>query len=91
MITLYNFIVILSLKFFRMISRFYMWTVLENHISLLPTFKQRSLSYAQTHFWMFLKLLYPRFLCFDYGLACIPTVDNYTDVRYSYVITLCYL
>jgi len=59
----------------------YSWTVLENHVSLLPTLRERALSYAQTHFWYLFKLLFPRYLCFDYGYACIPTVHTWTDPR----------
>lgn len=59
----------------------YKWTILENHISLLPDFQSRALSYGQMHFWYFFKLLYPRHLCFDYGHACIPTVERVLDWR----------
>ena len=59
----------------------YKWTVLENHVSLLPDFKSRSLSYAQTHFWYMFKLIYPRYLCFDYGFSCLPLVHQYLDLR----------
>ena len=59
----------------------YQWSVLENHVSLLPSFLERSLSYAQTHFWYVFKLVYPRYLCFDYGFACIPTVHVWMDPR----------
>ena len=59
----------------------YQWSILENHISLLPTFLERSLSYAQTHFWYVFKLVYPRYLCFDYGFACMPTVHGWSDPR----------
>lgn len=61
--------------------RLYRWTVMENHVSLLPDTQARVLSYAQTHFWYAFKLVYPRHLCFDYGYACIPTVRNVLDVR----------
>lgn len=61
--------------------RLYKWTVLENHISLLPSFQSRALSYAQTHAWMLIKLMYPRYLCFDYGLSCLPVIDQWTDWR----------
>lgn len=57
------------------------WTLLENHISLLPSFKQRALSYAQSHFWYAFKLVFPRYLCFDYGYACINTIDHAVDWR----------
>lgn len=59
----------------------YTWTVMENHIHLLPTFQERALSYGQSHFWYLMKLLYPRHLCFDYGYACIPTVSSILDVK----------
>jgi len=62
-------------------NRLYKWTILENHISLLPNFKVRALSYAQMHFWYFWKLVYPRYLCFDYGHACIPLVHDLIDWR----------
>ena len=59
----------------------YQWTVLENHVSLMHDFTHRSLSYAQTHFWYLAKLVFPRYLCFDYGYACIPTVHSTVDPR----------
>ena len=59
----------------------YKWTVLENHISLLPSFKMRVLSYAQSHFWYFFKLIYPRYLCFDYGFSCLPIISLFLDSR----------
>lgn len=62
-------------------SMLYEWTILENHVHLLPTFKARALSYAQTHFWYIAKLIYPRYLCFDYGFLCIPTIHEFVDVR----------
>lgn len=59
----------------------YQWSHLENHINLLPKLTDRALSYAQSHFWYLMKLLYPRHLCFDYGYACIPTVHSFLDPR----------
>lgn len=61
--------------------KLYSWSELENHIHLLPSFTERTLSYAQTHFWYMWKLFYPRHLCFDYGYACIPTIHNFADIR----------
>ena len=61
--------------------RLYTWTVLENHVHLLPTLQERALTYAQTHFWYAAKLLYPRQLAFDYGFACLPTVHSLADPR----------
>ena len=59
----------------------YEWTMLENHIHHLPSFKERALSYGQSHFWYLFKLCFPRYLCFDYGFACIPTIHNLADIR----------
>jgi tetratricopeptide (TPR) repeat protein len=59
----------------------YQWTHLENHIHHLPSLKERVLSYAQSHYWYLMKLLYPRHLCFDYGFACIPTIHSFCDLR----------
>ena len=59
----------------------YKWTILENHISILPHFKERALSYSQTHFWYIFKLIYPKYLCFDYGYSCLPLVHVLSDVR----------
>lgn len=59
----------------------YKWTILENHIHLLPSLHDRILSYAQTHFWYIFKLIYPRYLCFDYGFVCIPTIHSLFDIR----------
>lgn len=39
------------------------------------------MSYAQCHFWYFIKLVYPRYLCFDYGYACLPTIHSWLDWR----------
>ena len=68
-------------------SKLYNWTILENHISLLPNIKERVLSYAQMHFWYFFKLVYPRYLCFDYGYACIPVVTRLSDWRNLFSLT----
>jgi tetratricopeptide (TPR) repeat protein len=62
-------------------TKIYEWTKLENHIYQLPTFKERFLSFAQSHFWYLFKLCFPRYLCFDYGFACIPTIHEIGDVR----------
>lgn len=60
----------------------YQWTIMENHVALMPTFfPDRVLSYAQHHFWYFWKFVYPRHLCFDYGFECIPVVTSVWDWR----------
>lgn len=59
----------------------YTWTLMENHIDGLPSFTSRALSYGQSHFWYLFKLLFPRYLCFDYGFDCIPTIYGIADVR----------
>ncbi|CAM9386702.1 unnamed protein product, partial [Ectocarpus fasciculatus] len=62
-------------------TELYPWTVMENHISIIPDTQTRVLSYAQTHWWYVFKLVYPRHLCFDYGYHCMPTVDSILDYR----------
>ncbi len=64
-----------------LVCRLYRWTALENHVALLGSPLARALSYAQSHAWYALKLVYPRHLCYDYGLACLPTVTSLTDPR----------
>ncbi len=66
--------------------KIYPWTILENHIALLPSFKDRFLSYAQTNSWYFFKLIFPKYLCFDYGYACIPTIHEIFDIRNLFVL-----
>lgn len=66
----------------------YTWTIMENHIHLLPSLKDRTLSYSQTHFWYIFKLLYPKYLCFDYGFTCIPTIHDLSDWRNVLPLTL---
>ena len=66
----------------------YPWTMLENHVTFLPTFRERALSYAQCQFWYFAKLVYPRYLSFDYGYACIPTIHSLLDVRNVFPVSL---
>lgn len=67
-------------------TKVFEWTILENHIMHLPTRKERFLSYAQTHFWYFFKLCFPRYLCFDYGFACIPTIHEFSDFRNAFAM-----
>jgi tetratricopeptide (TPR) repeat protein len=76
----------------------YQWTVMENHIDPIPEFLPRVLSYGQSHFWYVFKLLYPRYLCFDYGFDCIPTIYSVWDIRnllplsaYSLILGLSYM
>ncbi len=59
----------------------YKWTYAENHVHLMPSFSARAMSYGQSHFWYIAKLFYPRYLCFDYGLACLPTIVSFFDIR----------
>lgn len=66
--------------------KIYPWSILENHIALLPSFKDKFLSYAQTNSWYFFKLIFPKYLCFDYGFACIPTIHEIFDARNLFVV-----
>ena len=54
----------------------YPWTIMENHITLQGETMTRILSYAQTHVWYAVKLIYPYHLCFDYGYHCLPIVRS---------------
>lgn len=62
----------------------YKWTILENHVDIIPDSGVRMLSYAQSHFWYGMKLLYPKYLCFDYGYACLPVITTLMDSRNLY-------
>lgn len=64
------------------------WTVLENHVHTLPSLQTRILSYAQTHVWYAVKLFYPKYLCFDYGYSCLPTIESLVDTRNILPFTL---
>lgn len=75
----------------------YTWTMMENHIALQPLLSTRILSYGQSHFWYFMKLCYPYYLCFDYGYDCIPMISHLFDIRnvlplfvYSIIVILLY-
>ena len=59
----------------------YKWSVLENDISLLPSPTSRALSYMHVHSIYLWKLLFPFFLCYDYGWACISPVLSFADYR----------
>jgi hypothetical protein len=72
----------------------YEWTILENHINLLPTFKERTLSYAQSHFWYVCICLCIYMLMYLYAYVsiflCIYMLMHLflTDVLYSYIYIL---
>ena len=57
----------------------YRWSIMENHVLLMPSLRQRTLAYAQYHFWYFWKLLFPSHLCFDYGYKCVRDVECFAD------------
>ncbi|CAN0174698.1 unnamed protein product, partial [Hapterophycus canaliculatus] len=48
-------------------ERWQRWGVLENDISILPSRKERALSYSSIHAMYALKLLWPAKLCYDWG------------------------
>ncbi|CAM9090033.1 unnamed protein product, partial [Scytosiphon promiscuus] len=60
-------------------ARVRQWGVLENDISILPSRKERALSYAFTHAVYASKLLWPAKLCYDWGFSCIPHVTSFAD------------
>jgi len=66
----------------------YRWSIMENHVLLMPSLMQRSLAYAQYHFWYFWKLLFPAHLCFDYGYKCVRDVERIADPMNLLPLTL---
>ncbi|OQR96016.1 transmembrane and TPR repeat-containing protein 4 isoform X2 [Achlya hypogyna] len=79
-------------------DRLYVWTVMENDISLLPWGAPRLLTTLHTHAWYLWKLLWPQHLCYDYGFRTLPVVESWRDGRnlltlaaYVFMVLLLYL
>ena len=64
---------------------------LNNINNTLNTLKIHIFSYFQTNFWYFMKLIYPKYLCFDYGYLCIPIIYDLFDYRFVISWILCVL
>lgn len=57
------------------------WNVLANSVANADDRLTRWLSYAHIHAWYLWKLLWPRWLSFDYGFNTIPHITNVLDPR----------
>ncbi|POM78680.1 Hypothetical protein PHPALM_3768, partial [Phytophthora palmivora] len=60
------------------------WNILANNVVMQESRLTRMLSYAHLHAWYLWKLLWPRWLCFDYGYNTIPVIESITDLRNMY-------
>ena len=61
----------------------YRWSLLENHVALLPSVVHRALSYAYIHARYLWLLLWPArgSLCFDHGFDALPAITALWDNR----------
>lgn len=57
------------------------WNILANSVAVNPDRTTRLLSYAHTHAWYLWKLVWPRWLSFDYGYDTIPVIASVWDTR----------
>lgn len=57
------------------------WNILANSVAVHPDRTARLLSYAHIHAWYLWKLVWPRWLSFDYGFDTIPVITSVTDVK----------
>ncbi|KAG2936745.1 hypothetical protein PC114_g41 [Phytophthora cactorum] len=62
------------------------WNILANNVVVQETRLTRMLSYAHLHAWYLWKLVWPRWLCFDYGYNTIPVIESITDPRNVYTL-----
>ncbi|KAF1784707.1 Tetratricopeptide repeat [Phytophthora cactorum] len=62
------------------------WNILANSVVVQETRLTRMLSYAHLHAWYLWKLVWPRWLCFDYGYNTIPVIESITDPRNVYTL-----
>lgn len=66
--------------------RYKNWVMAENHVVYAKERSMRWLSYAHIHAWYLWKLLWPRWLTFDYGFNTIPNIAGFSDGRNLYTI-----
>jgi len=59
----------------------YRWTLLENHVALLPSAAHRAMSYAYVHARYLWLLAWPSGLCFDHGFDAVPALTALWDNR----------
>lgn len=62
------------------------WLISENHVMHAKDRSIRWLSYAHIHAWYLWKLLWPRWLTFDYGFDTIPNIAGFSDGRNLYTV-----
>ncbi|ETN11496.1 hypothetical protein PPTG_10366 [Phytophthora nicotianae INRA-310] len=62
------------------------WNILANNVVVQESRLTRMLSYAHLHAWYLWKLVWPRWLCFDYGYNAIPVIESITDPRNVYTL-----
>lgn len=62
------------------------WLIAENHVVYAKDRSVRWLSYAHIHAWYLWKLLWPRWLTFDYGFNTIPNIAGFSDTRNLYTL-----
>ncbi|KAE9353073.1 hypothetical protein PF008_g5160 [Phytophthora fragariae] len=62
------------------------WNILANNVVVQESRLTRTLSYAHLHAWYLWKLVWPRWLSFDYGYDTIPVIESMTDPRNVYTL-----
>lgn len=62
------------------------WNILANSVVVHERRLTRMLSYAHLHAWYLWKLVWPRWLCFDYGYNTIPVIESIVDPRNIYTL-----
>ncbi|KAG1688503.1 hypothetical protein DVH05_003594 [Phytophthora capsici] len=60
------------------------WNILANNVAVQENRLVRILSYMHLHVWYLWKLVWPRWLCFDYGYNTIPVIESIFDPRNVY-------
>ncbi|EEY58347.1 uncharacterized protein PITG_01003 [Phytophthora infestans T30-4] len=62
------------------------WNILANSVVVQESRLTRMLSYSHLHAWYLWKLVWPRWLCFDYGYNTIPVIESIVDPRNIYTL-----
>ncbi|KAI9996437.1 hypothetical protein PInf_014160 [Phytophthora infestans] len=63
------------------------WNILANSVVVQESRLTRMLSYSHLHAWYLWKLVWPRWLCFDYGYNTIPVIESIVDPRNIYTVS----
>ncbi|OQR94204.1 hypothetical protein ACHHYP_01619 [Achlya hypogyna] len=59
----------------------YAWTKFENEFAAMPWGSAKGLTIAHLHGWYLYKLVWPRYLCYDYGYRTILPIESFGDGR----------